>query len=89
MLLRGGLLLLERLLVLRVPFRSFRSGEIVRRARDGDLDRESYETGVFERVRSLPRETDREGMVNVGGRWCQFECEMLSEMMFYGTLKRA
>ena len=70
MLLNGGLLLLllERLLVLRIPFRAGLTerdlGEIVRRALEGDRDRESIEAGVLERVRSRPLETDREGIAN-------------------------
>jgi len=64
---RGGLLLLERLLVLRVPFRrgvpERDLGVIDLLGLDGERERESTEAGLLERVRSLPRETEREGMV--------------------------
>lgn len=63
----GGLLLRERLLVRRPPLRAGLGvrdlGEMVRLGLDGDLERESYEAGLFERVRSLPLEIDREGIV--------------------------
>ncbi len=32
---------------------------------DGERDRESTEAGLLERVRSRPRETDRDGMITV------------------------
>jgi hypothetical protein len=68
-LLRGGLLLREILLVLRVPFRRGVTerdlGVMDLRGLDGVRERESREAGLLERVRSLPRETDRDRIVNV------------------------
>lgn len=72
MLLRGGLLLRERLLVLRVPFRRGVAerdlGVIDLLGLDGVRERESTEAGLLERVRSRPRETDRDGMIIFEGR---------------------
>jgi hypothetical protein len=69
-LLRGGLLLRERLLVLRVPFRRGVAerdlGVIDLLGLDGVRERESTEAGLLERVRSRPRETDRDGMIIFG-----------------------
>jgi hypothetical protein len=66
-LLKGGLLVREMLLVLRVPFRRGVTerdlGVIDLRGLDGERDRESTEAGLLERVRSRPRETDRDGML--------------------------
>lgn len=68
MLLRGGLLLREILLVLRVPFRrgvaEMDLGVIDLRGLDGVRERESSEAGLLEQVRSRPRETDRDRIVN-------------------------
>jgi hypothetical protein len=70
-LLRGGLLLREMLLVRRVPFRRGVTerdlGVIDLRGLDGVRERESSEAGLLERVRSLPLDTDRDRMVNVKG----------------------
>jgi hypothetical protein len=41
---------------------------MLRRDRDGDRDRESAVTGVRERVRSLPRETERDRMLKLEER---------------------
>lgn len=66
-LLRGGLLLREMLLVRRVPFRrrgvERDLGVIDLRALDGVRERESTEAGLLERVRSRPRETERDRIV--------------------------
>jgi len=68
-LLRGGLLLREGLLVLRVPFRRGVAerdlGVIDLLGLDGVWERESTEAGLLERVRSRPRETERDGMIVV------------------------
>jgi hypothetical protein len=70
-LLRGGLLLRERLLVLRAPFRRGVAerdlGVIDLLGLDGVRERESTEAGLLDRVRSRPRETDRDGMIAVEG----------------------
>jgi hypothetical protein len=64
---RGGLLLRERLLVLRAPFRRGVTerdlGVIDLLGLDAERERESTEAGLRERVLSRPRETDRDGMI--------------------------
>jgi hypothetical protein len=63
---KGGLLLLEMLLVLRAPFRRGVTerdlGVIDLLGLDGERERDSTEAGLLERVRSLPRETERDGI---------------------------
>ncbi len=67
MLLRGGLTLLEILLVLRVPLRrgviERDLGVIDLLGLEAERGRESTEAGLLERVRSRPRDTDRDGML--------------------------
>jgi len=69
-LLRGGLLLREMLLVLRVPFRrgviDRDLGVIDLLGLDGERERESTEAGLLERVRSRPRDIDRDRMIIFG-----------------------
>lgn len=81
MLRRGGLLLLERLLVRRAPFRRGVTerdlGVIDLFGLDGERERELAEAGLLERVRSRPRETGREGMIIIGEE--QIETERLYE----------
>jgi hypothetical protein len=64
---KGGLLLLEMLLVLRAPFRRGVTerdlGVIDLLGLDGERERDSTEAGLLERVRSLPRETERDGII--------------------------
>jgi hypothetical protein len=66
---KGGLLLLEMLLVLRAPFRRGVTerdlGVIDLLGLDGERERDSTEAGLLERVRSLPRETGRDGIIFV------------------------
>ena len=67
MLRKGGLLLLEMLLVLRAPFRRGVTerdlGVIDLLGLDGERERDSTEAGLLERVRSLPRDTERDGII--------------------------
>jgi len=64
---KGGLLLLEMLLVLRAPFRRGVTerdlGVIDLLGLDGERERDSTEAGLLERVRSLPRDTERDGII--------------------------
>ena len=68
-LLSGGLLLREMLLVLRVPFRRGVAerdlGVIDLRGLEGVRERELSEAGLLERVRSLPLETERDRMADL------------------------
>lgn len=68
----------EGLLVLLFPLRRGEGerGEIERRGLEGDLERESTERGVRERVRSRPREAERDGIAMSG--FCDTICDALN-----------